>query len=212
VSGEDWRIQIDLDDEQHGYTLSERLRALDLDDEARARVGPRIVVSRDGARLFLYAATAEQAQAAERIVRELVAEDDLSAEISTSRWHPVEQDWKDPSIPLPSTEEEVAEERARYEDAEELEAEREGSWDWHVRTELPHRSDAVELADRLRVEGHVTHRRWRYVTIDVPTEERASELADRLSEELPEDAEVSVEANAGDLPDPVFVLLGKRLF
>jgi hypothetical protein len=210
VSGEDWRIQVDLDDEEHGYSLSERLRALDLDDEARARVGRRVVISRDGAQLFLYAASAEQAQEADRIVRELVDEDDLTAKISTSRWHPVEQAWKDPSIPLPSTDEEIAEERARYEDAEELEAEREGSWDWHVRVELPHRSDAVELADRLRAGDHVTHRRWRYVTIDVPTEERASELAARLRDELPDDPEVSVEAKAGDLPDPVFVLLGKR--
>jgi hypothetical protein len=211
VSGEDWRIQVDLDDEEHGYSLSERLRALDLDDEARARMGRRVVVSRDGSQLFLYAATSEHAQEAERIVRELVADEDLSAEISTSRWHPVEQDWKDPSIPLPSTDEEIAEERARYEDAEELEAEREGSWDWHVRAELEHRSDAVDLADRLRAEGQVTHRRWRYVTIDVPTEERASELAERLRDELPDDADIAVEANAGDLPDPVFVLLGKRL-
>jgi hypothetical protein len=211
VSAEDWRIQVDLDDEKHGYSLSERLRALDLDDEARARVGRRVVVSRDGSQLFLYAATAEQAQEAERIVRELLTEDDLTAEISTSRWHPVEQAWKDPSIPLPSTDEQIAEEQARYEDAEELDAEREGSWDWHVRAELPHRSDAVDLADRLRDEGHAIHRRWRYVTIDVPTEERATEFAKRLRDELPDDAEVSVEANAGDLPDPVFVLLGKRL-
>jgi hypothetical protein len=211
VSGEDWRIQVDLDDDEHGYSLSERLRALDLDDEARARVGPRIVVSRDGSQLFLYAATAEQAQEAERIVRELIAEDDLTAEISTSRWHPVEQAWKDPAIPLPSTDEEMAAERARFDAEEQREAEREGSWDWHVRAELPHRSDAVELAERLRAESLVIHRRWRYVTIDASTEERAAELAERLRNELPDDAEVSVEANAGDLPDPVFVLLGRRL-
>lgn len=209
MSGEDWRIQVDLDDDEHGYSVSERLRAVDLDDEARARLGQRVVVSRAGPQLFLYTATAEQAQEAERIVRELVAADGLTAEISTSQWHPLEQAWKDASIPLPSTEEEIAEERARYEAAERLEAELEGSWDWHVRVELPQRSDAVDLADRLRAESFVTHRRWRYVTVDAPTEEEATELAQRLRDELPDDAEVSVEANAGDLPDPVFVLLGR---
>ena len=60
MSGEDWRIQVDLDDDQHGYSVSERLRAVDLDDQARERMGDRVVVSRDGSQLFLYAATADR--------------------------------------------------------------------------------------------------------------------------------------------------------
>ena len=47
--------EIDLDDEEHGFGLGERLRAHDLDDEARKRLGDRIVVTRDGPRVFLYA-------------------------------------------------------------------------------------------------------------------------------------------------------------
>jgi hypothetical protein len=90
-----------------------------------------VVVSRDGSRLFLYAATAEQSREAERVVRELVAADDLTAEFSTTRWHPIEQAWEDAAAPLPVTSEEIAEERSRLEEAERHEAERE-SWDWHV--------------------------------------------------------------------------------
>jgi len=209
VSDGDWRVEVELDDDQHGYSLGERLRALDLDDDARERLGRRVIVSRDGSRLFLYAASAEQSQEAERVIRRLVEDDDLTAEISTSRWHPVEQAWKDAAIPLPATAQEITEERERLEEAEEQEAEREGSWDWHVRIELPDRGEAGELADRLRRERHRVHHRWRYVTVDVATEDSATELAERLRGELPEPADVSVETNA-ELPDPVFVLLGSR--
>jgi hypothetical protein len=208
VSSEDWRVEVELDDEEHGYSLGERLRSLDLDDEARERLGRRVIVSRDGSRIFLYSGTEAHAREAERCVRDLVAADHLTAEISTTRWHPAEQAWKDASIPLPDTPEEIAAEHARLEAAEEVEAEQEGSWDWHVRVEVPDRQEALELADRLAADGHRTHRRWRYVTVDVATEEAARALAERLGSELPDEAEISLEANA-EIPDPVFVLLGR---
>jgi hypothetical protein len=210
VSDEDWRVEVELDDEEHGYSFGERLRALDLDDDARQRLGRRVIVSRDGSRVFLYAATETQSREAERCARELVAADDLTAEISTTRWHPVEQAWKDAALPLPTTPEEIAEEHAALEAAEQAEAKREGSWDWHVRVELPQRGDALELTERLHARDLPVHRRWRYVTVDVASEEAARELAERVRGELPDDAVISVEANA-DLPDPVFVLLGSRL-
>src|SRR5436309_15771438 len=89
---DEWRVEVDLDDEQHGFTLGERLRSLDLDDEARERLGDRVVVTRDGAKMFLYAATEEQAREAERVARDLVAAEGLSAEIALTRWHPDEEE------------------------------------------------------------------------------------------------------------------------
>lgn len=209
MSNDDWRIEVELDDQEHGYSLGERLRALDLDDDARERLGRRVIISRDGSQVFLYAATETQSREAERVVRELVAADDLTAEISTTRWHPVEQAWEDAAIPLPTTPEEIAEEHASLEAAEAAEAQREGSWDWQVRVELSRRRDALELADRLHAQDLRVHRRWRYVTVDVATEEAAGELVERVRDELPEDAVISVAANA-EFPDPIFVLLGSR--
>ena len=207
MADEDWRVEAELDDEEQGYSLSERLRALDLDDEARSRLGERVVVSRDGSQVFLYAANEAQAREAERVIRDLVADDNLSAEISTSRWHPVEQTWKDASIPLPTSPESIEGERARREDADEEEAERTGAWNWHLRVELPHRGDAVDLAGSLESEGLRVHRRWRYVTVDLATEEAARELADRLADTVPDGAELIVETKP---PDPIFVFLGSR--
>jgi hypothetical protein len=55
------------------------------------------------------------------------------------------------------------------------------------------------------------HRRWRYVTVDVVTQERADELAERLRDELPDEAEIWVDASPDDIPNPAFVLLESRL-
>ena len=206
MADEDWRIEVELDDEEQGYSLTERLRAADLDDEARARLGERVVVSRDGSRLFLYSATELQSREAEQVIRDLVASHDLSAQITATRWHPIEQTWQDASIPLPTSPESIEEERTSREEAEERDAELAG-WTSHVRVELPHRGDAVDLADRLEAEGEKVHRRWRYVTVDVATEDAAQELADRLADGLPEGSELTIETKP---PDPVFVFLESR--
>lgn len=201
MSGEDWRVEVELDDKQHGYDLGERLRSQDLDDEARARLGRRVYVSRNGSTLFLYAGSEEQARAAEELIRRLVAEDDLSADFrGVTRWHPAEEDWKNASIPLPRTDEELQAELRAREQAEEQEAEEQGSYDWLVKVDLSSRAATSELADRLRDEGLPTFRLWSYLEVGVLTEERANELAERLRNELPEDADVWVWANPDDLP------------
>ncbi len=39
---EEFRVEVELDDDEHHLTLGERLRAVDLDDEARERLGSRV--------------------------------------------------------------------------------------------------------------------------------------------------------------------------
>jgi hypothetical protein len=204
---DEFRVEVELDDDEHGYSFGERLRALDLDDEARERLGGRVLVTRDGSRLFLYAANEAQAREAAEIVRSLVNADELTAEIRVTRWHPVEEAWKDASIPLPRTPAEEEAEYAAREAAEGDEAEIEGEYDWPVVVHLPGRDEAAEVARRLEAEGEPVARRWRYVVVGVLTEERAEELAESLRAELPNDAEVSVEANLSDLRLPAFQFL-----
>ena len=204
---DEWRVEIDLADEAHGFGLGERFRAHDLDDEARKRLGQRIVVTRDGPRVFLYAADEAGAHQAELVARELVAGDDLSAEIAVTRWHPLEEEWLDASIPLPRTDEEQQNELERREETER----REGTFDWLVKIDMPSRSEAEKLEEQLRGEGLSVHRRWRYLTVDIATEGQAHELAGRLRDLAPADAEISVDANPDDIPTPVFVLLESKL-
>lgn len=204
VQEDEWRIDVELDDERYGYSLGERLRAHDLDDKARERIGSGVVVTREGSRLFLYARDPAQAAEAERIVRDLLDAEELSGSISTLRWHPDEEDWKDAALPLPHSPEARAAEDLRREEREQREAEAEGEYDWHVRASAPSRHEAVELERRLREQGLPVDRRWVHLTVGVPTEERASELADELRADAPAETEVWVEPADMRLPFLLF--------
>jgi hypothetical protein len=203
---DEWRVELDLDDDEHGFKLGERLRSLDLDDEARQRLGDRVVVTRDGPKMFLYAQTEEQAREAEQVARELIASEGLSAEIGVTRWHPDEDAWKDASIPMPQTGEERAAEHRRHEEAAEGEPRPRWAYQWEVRVDLPSRRETVELASRLGDEGIDARRHWKYLLVGAASEERAKELAEQIGGEAPEGSTVQV-VTAG-APHPVFVFLG----
>lgn len=112
---DEFRVEVELDDEDHGFSLGERLRAFDLDEEARSRLGSRVIVTRDGSHLFLYASTRESCAEAERVVRELIDVDELTAEVRSTRWHPVAEEWRDADEPLPNTREQIEAERRAHE-------------------------------------------------------------------------------------------------
>lgn len=196
MTAEEWRVEVDLDDEEHGYGLGERLRARDLDDEARERLGRRVAVTRDGPRLFLYAGNEQQAREAESVVKELLEADGLTADVRVTRWDDQAEAWVSP--------------QQRGAPPEQREATQDDSYDWLVRIHLSSRSDAAALAERLEAEGRSVHRLWGYVEVDARTKDEADELATQLRRELP-DPEVWVDPNPDDIPSPVFVLLESRL-
>ena len=207
TGGDDGRVEVDRDDPEHGYTVDERLRSLDLVPETEDRLGSRVIVTRDGPKVFLYTGSEQQAREAEGVVRQILSAEELSGTARLTRWHPVEEAWKDASEPLPQTEDEREAEYERRVAAEEAEAEIEGEYDWEVRVDLPHMRDARELGDRLREEGLDVTRRWRHVFAGAPTEEAAAELGKRLESEAPEGSEVHVQPTEG-IPHPLFVWLG----
>jgi hypothetical protein len=198
MGAEDWRVEINLDDEEHGYGLGERFRSHDLDDDARKRLGPRAVVSRDGPRVFLYTATPKQAREAERIAHELVTADDLSAEIEVTHWDAQTEEW----LHFEGDALEPDEEERRDDDE---------SYPWLLTIELNSRGDAADTEELLRGAAGPVHRRWRYVTVDARTEEDANELANRFRDQLPDGAQMWVEANPEGIPSPAFVYLESRL-
>ena len=204
---DEFRVEVELDDEEHRFSLRERLRAVDLGDQARRGVGGNILVTRDGSRLFLYAASEAQAREAESVVRGLLSDEALSGEIAVTRWHPIEEEWKDASIALPATPEERQIEYERREAAEAREAELEGEFDWHVVAHVPSRDEAAALADWLAAQEVAVARRWKYVVAGELTEERAEELARLVRAEAPAGTEVRVEVNLADLPMPRFLFL-----
>jgi hypothetical protein len=207
---DEWRVEVHLEDEGHGLTLGDRLRSLDLDDEARKRLGERVVVTRDGARMFLYTGSQETAREAERVARELAAADKLEAKTSITRWHPDEEEWVDPSAPLPQSEAQRAAEHREHEEREEREARRTGQNEWELRVDLDSLGDTRELSSKLSERGIEHHRRWKHVLIPAATEEQAAEIADRVRELAPAETEIHVEPAPGSIPHPAFVVIGGR--
>jgi hypothetical protein len=112
---DEFRVEVELAEEGHGLSLGERLKALDLDDEAQERLGSRVIVTRDGPHVFLYANSRESADEAERVVRELLVDEGLEASVRTTRWHPAAEAWRDADEPLPETPEAIEAERRLHE-------------------------------------------------------------------------------------------------
>jgi hypothetical protein len=189
---DEWRVEIELSDEGHGLSIGERLRTLDLDDEARARLGDRVVVTRDGPRMFLYARSVAEAKAAEDVVRKLVADEGIDATTALTRWDPDAEAWVGPGgEPEGAT----------------AESEGAGEAEWEARIVFGSVRKAFEITRQLRDEGLEVRRRWRFVLALAPSEEAATELANRLRAEFPEAESVDVERATG-VTHPVFVMLG----
>lgn len=97
MSEEEFKVEVELGDEAHHLSFWERLRSLDVDDEARRRLGRQVTVTRDGNRIQLYTSSLQDAREAQNTVRELVVADEIAAEYTVSRWDANVQEWVDPA-------------------------------------------------------------------------------------------------------------------
>jgi hypothetical protein len=194
---DDWRVTVDFDDEGDGTQFAEWLAALELEAEEREQLGDRVVVSRDGPRVFLYADAEHRAQTAlDTVTRHLEAEG-RRAVTSFDRWHPVEQVWKDASVPLPRSDDEIRAEHERLEDREAAESRERGRAAWEVRIELPDHEGTVRLAEELEARGIPVVRRHTFLLAGAANEDDARALAEELSREAPSRARVEVEPGGG---------------
>jgi hypothetical protein len=103
MADDEFRLEIDLHDALHG--LADRLRALDLDDEVEDRLSGRVIVTRDGDKIYVYARNDEAAKEAERVVGEVLAEDGIDIRIRRRRWNPEQRFWQDADEPLAAADE-----------------------------------------------------------------------------------------------------------
>jgi hypothetical protein len=195
--GDDWRVTVDFDDEGDGAQFAERLAAFELEAEERERLGDRVIVSRDGPRVFLYTDAEERARAVHETVSAQIESEGLSALTAFERWHPVEQAWKDASVPMPRTEEQLEAEHERLQEREASESLEKGRSEWEVRVELASHEDTVALAERLESEGIPVVRRYTFLLAGAVNEDDARALAERLEREAPEGARIAVEPGGG---------------
>jgi len=167
MAHDDWRIRIELPDEEGARGLLDRLglrqsEAEDLAEELREH---RLAVSHDGDTVFVYAASGMQAEQASRIVEEELQEAGLRPNrLVTERWLHDEERWDD-DPDQPDVEEDLLQR---------------GYAPWEVRVETETLSEAHDLAEQLRAEGYDVSRTFTYVIAGTSTREEAIELARRI--------------------------------
>jgi hypothetical protein len=209
---DDWRLQVDPRDPQHAQPLVERLAAQELKHDLSSAFHDRVIVTRDGARVFLYAGSREQAEGARELVLTLAERHGWSLSVALMRWHPVAEDWEDPDKPLPDG---AAAELAEHEAliaAERKETEECGHPEFEVRVDLPSRHDALRFAEQLSKESLPVVHRWRFLLLGATDEDSAKALAERIRTEAPQGSRVTVEgtwqAAYAEWPRSPFAVLG----
>jgi hypothetical protein len=194
MAQDDWRIRIELPDEEGASGFLERLGlakgdAEELAEELRSQ---RLAVSRDGDTVFVYASSGMQAEQASRVVeRELQDEGITPSRFVTERWLHDEERWDD-EPEQPDVEEELLER---------------GYAPWEVRVELESLDEADKLADELRAEGFDVSRTFKYVVAGTGDREQAVELAKRVHGKVEPGGELVYEV-APSNPFAVFGGLG----
>jgi len=195
-SDDDWRVTLSVSQPQTGQALRE------LEEDIRGQVGRDIGVGAGEAQIFLYAGTETAAGEAEQIARDVLARHGITAGSAVHRWHPIEERWETPDVPMPQTAAERQAEHERLVDAETAEALATGKAQWEVRVELGSHRQAVALGRKLEGEGRAIVRRWRFVLVGAGNEDEARELAGQIRQEVPADAAVKVELAGVGWPFP----------
>jgi hypothetical protein len=187
-------VTVTLHDEADVERAVAALREHVVPGDVRRQLGNRVAVSEDGPNVFLYAGTEEAAREADGIAREVMADQQLSADFAVDRWHPIEEEWEEAGAPLPETAAQRQAEHERLVEEETRESVAAGEPEWEVRIETSSHRDAVKLAERLRAEGHPVIRRWKFLLLGANNEDDARALAEAIKPEVP--ATASVEASA----------------
>jgi hypothetical protein len=99
MADDEFRVEVDIHESVHGH-VAERLRTLDLDDEVQERLGDRVVVTRDGAKMFVYTQTADASKEAEGVVRQVLADEGIDGDVRRRRWNPDDRFWQDADADL----------------------------------------------------------------------------------------------------------------
>jgi hypothetical protein len=192
---DDWRLHVRLADHAQARELIEELGAHALSDQAERSLHDRVVVSVDGPEVFCYSGTRQQAEEVEQTVEQLASVHAWSPQYELRHWHPTAERWEEPDVPLAENDAQRAEEVRQRVEQERADSLSQGYPDYEVRVECPSRALAAELADRLREDGIPVVHRWSTVLVGATDEASASELAEMLRRESPENSMVTVEGN-----------------
>lgn len=194
MAQDDWRIRIELPDEEGAHGFLERMHlargdAETLADELREQ---RLAVSRDGNTIFVYTASAMQAEQASRVIEQDLQHGGLTPDrLVTEHWLASEERWDD-DAPEPPTDEDLV---------------RRGYAPWEVRVECETLGEARRLEEELANEGYGVSRTFTYVIAGTETRDQAVELARRVHGDVEPGGELVYEVQPSN-PFAVFGGLG----
>jgi hypothetical protein len=211
---DDWRLQINLEDEGVAGKVSDLLRSEELEHELSLDLDKRVILSHEGETIYLYAGERAQLDHARSPIEKFLDEKGWKADFDLRHWHKEAEEWESPDIPEPTTaaEKEIEHERLMATEDRETE-ERHGRAEFEVSAKFPTNKEAHRFAEKLRAEGFLPVRRFHYLVVGAPDEDAAKALAERIREEAPSDAEVKSEYSLNELwrerpPSPFFWLGG----
>jgi len=193
ADGDDWRVTISVAGQAHAGPTQQPGSLRQAEEEIRRQVGGGVAIGAGDAQIFLYAGTEAAARDAEQIARDVLARHGMAAESALHRWHPIEERWETPDVPMPQTEAERQAERQRLEDAEAAESLATGVAQWQVRVELGSHRQAAALARKLEGQSWSVARRWKFLIVGASNEDQARELAGQIRREAPPDAVIVAE-------------------
>jgi hypothetical protein len=193
---DDWRLQIDLDDDGVSGKVADLLRSNELQNELQRDLKGGVIVSHEGERIFLYAATREPLDWVRDVTEKFLDSKGWKASFELRHWHKVAEAWEDPDAPEGTTGAEVDAEHAQLMRTEDEEtAANHGRAEFEVRVEFPSHTEAREFDQKLKDEGYEPVRRWHYLVVGAADEDAAKELAARIRDEAPADSKISVEGS-----------------
>jgi hypothetical protein len=211
---DDWRLQIDLDDEGTAGGVADHLRSAELEHELATDHDKGVIVSHEGATIYLYAGEREQLDLAQTAIQKHLDDEGWKGEFDLRHWHKEADEWEAPDVPEPTTPVEKKAEHERLMKTEDEEtAARGGRAEFEVSVKFPTNHEAHEFAEKLKAEGYKPIRRFHYMVVGANDEDEAKELADRIRAEAPGDAEVKAEYSLNQLlreqpPNPFFFMGG----
>lgn len=189
ASEDEFRIRVRLSDPR---ALLKALREAQVEQSERQALG-RVVATCEEDHVFLYADSEAAAETIRDAVRRVMDEHAIEGELTSWRWHPLEERWEDAASPLPSTESQIEGEHERRIETEDQESAASPYAEFEVRVSLPSHRDAHALAERLEDEGIPCRRFWRHLLIGAADEDAAATLAARVRSEAPAGSETTVE-------------------
>jgi hypothetical protein len=159
----------------------------------RSRISSDLKVSQTRTGVFLYAASALAAGQAEQVVRDVLAEHDVTADVRCDRWNPISESW------------------TSHEDlmkAERRKSAATGRAAWLVRVGPSSHRELNALAGLLEGKGFSVARRWGYLFVGANCEDDTHALANQIRGYSSVDTRIQVQ-RVYDRPPPVRVPMAR---